>query len=74
MSKNGRVKVPREPEGGLTAGIDLDVNNLMAVYAENGESFLVNGRPLKSIAFYWQKRIAEYQSKINRSGDKRSWR
>jgi putative transposase len=66
------VKLPREPLGNLSAGIDLGVNNLMAVYVENGESFLVNGRPLKSIAFYWQKRIAEYQSKINKSGAKKS--
>ncbi|WP_324734856.1 transposase [Thermococcus sp. SY098] len=68
------VKQPREPEGNLTAGVDLGVNNLMAVYVENGKSFLVNGRPLKSIAFYWQKRIAEYQSKINKSGSKKSRR
>uniref|UniRef100_UPI000B354930 RNA-guided endonuclease InsQ/TnpB family protein n=1 Tax=Thermococcus litoralis TaxID=2265 RepID=UPI000B354930 len=66
------VEVPRQPLGNLSAGIDLGVNNLMAVYVENGESFLVNGRPLKSIAFYWQKRIAEYQSKLNRSGAKKS--
>ncbi len=66
------VKVPREPVGGLSVGIDLGVNNLMAAYVENGESFLVNGRPLKSIAFYWQKRIAEYQSKLNKSGAKKS--
>ncbi|USG99614.1 transposase [Thermococcus argininiproducens] len=68
------IKLPRQPLGSLTAGIDLGVNNLMAVYVENGESFLVNGRPLKSIAFYWQKNIAEYQSKINKSGSKRSKR
>ncbi|ACS90984.1 RNA-guided endonuclease InsQ/TnpB family protein [Thermococcus sibiricus] len=66
------VELPREPLGNLPAGIDLGVNNLIAVYVENGESFLVNGRPLKSIAFYWQKRIAEYQSKINKSGAKKS--
>ncbi len=66
------VKLPGEPLGSLSAGIDLGVNNLMAVYVENGESFLVNGHPLKSIAFYWQKRIGEYQSKINNSGCKRS--
>ncbi|KPU62838.1 transposase [Thermococcus sp. EP1] len=66
------VKLPRQPTGGLSAGIDLGVNNLMAVYVENGESFLVNGKPLKSIAFYWQKRIADYQSKINKSGCKKS--
>ncbi len=66
------VKVPREPLGGLSVGIDLGVNNLMAAYVENGESFLVNGRPLKSIAFYWQRKIAEYQSKLNKSGAKTS--
>jgi len=66
------IKLPRKPKGNLSAGIDLGVNNLMAVYVENGESFLVNGRPLKSTAFYWQKRISEYQSKLNRSGCKKS--
>ena len=72
LEGNSWVKLPREPKGNLTAGIDLGVNNLMAVYVENGESFLVNGRPLKSIAFYWQKRIADYQSKLNKSGGKKS--
>ena len=66
------VEVPKQPSGNLSAGIDLGVNNLMAIYVENGESFIVNGRPLKSIAFYWQKRIAEYQSKLNKSGAKSS--
>ena len=72
LTENNWVKLPIGPKGNLTAGIDLGVNNLMAVYVENGESFLVNGRPLKSIAFYWQKRIADYQSKLNRSGTKKS--
>ena len=66
------VEVPRQPLGNLSAGIDLGINNLMAVYVENGESFLVNGRPLKSIAFYWRKKIADYQSKLNKSGAKKS--
>ncbi|ASJ13280.1 RNA-guided endonuclease InsQ/TnpB family protein [Thermococcus thioreducens] len=70
LEKDKWVKLPRTPKGNFSAGIDLGVNNLMAVYVENGESFLVNGRPLKSIAFYWQKRIAEYQSKLNKSGAK----
>ncbi len=66
------VSVPRTPKGSLSAGIDLGVNNLMTVYVENGESFLVNGRPLKSIDFYWRGRIADYQSKLNKSGAKTS--
>ncbi|NJE08835.1 transposase [Thermococcus sp. M39] len=72
LTRKGWTKVPREPKGNLVAGIDLGVNNLMAVYVENGDAFLVKGRPLKSIAFYWQKRIAEYQSKLNKSGAKKS--
>ena len=48
----------------------MGVNNLIAVYVENGESFLVNGRPLKSIEFYWRRKIADYQSKPNKSGVK----
>ncbi|CAI1492612.1 transposase [Thermococcus nautili] len=66
------VSVPRHPKGSLSAGIDLGVNNLMAVYVENGESFLVNGRLLKSIDFYWRRKIADYQSKLNKSGAKTS--
>jgi len=66
------VSVPRTPKGNLSAGIDLGVNNLMAVYVENGESFLVNGRPLKSIDFYWRRKIADYQSKLNKSEAKAS--
>jgi len=66
------VKLPRAPRGNLSAGVDLGVNNLMAIYVENGESFLVNGRPLKSIDFYWRRKIAEYQSKLNKSGAKTS--
>lgn len=66
------VRVPREPLDDLSAGIDLGVNNLMAVYVENGESFLVNGRPLKAIDFYFRRAIADYQSKLNKSGAKTS--
>ncbi|WP_297486546.1 transposase [Thermococcus sp.] len=72
LIKGEWVIVPRQPLGDLSAGIDLGVNNLMAVYVENGESFLVNGRPLKSIAFYFQRVIADYQSKLNKSGAKTS--
>lgn len=51
---NGKwVKFLREFLGNFLVGIDLGVNNLMVVYVENGESFLVNGRLLKSIDFYW---------------------
>ena len=47
LERDSWVKLPRKPKGNLTAGIDLGLNNLMAVYVENGESFLVNGEAFK---------------------------
>jgi putative transposase len=40
----------------------------MAIYVKNGLTKLVNGRPLKSIAYYWRKKISEYQSMLNKYG------
>ena len=67
-------EVPAETKSGLRAGVDIGVNNLFATYVENGMTKLVNGRPLKAIAHYWRKRIAEYQSKLNKYGLKTSRR
>jgi len=66
--------VPKQLLGSLVAGIDIDINNLMAIYVESGLVKLVNGRPLKAISHYWRKRIAEYQSTLNRYGLKTSRR
>jgi len=63
-------KVPQTPKGNLRAGIDLGVNNLMAVHMEDGSSALVNGRPLKSIVHYVREKVSEYQSKVNKQGVK----
>ena len=60
------VEVPRKPRGSLEAGVDIGVNNLMAVYVEDGRAFLVNGRPLKAISHYWMRKIARYQSTLNK--------
>ena len=61
-------KVPLKPRGTLRAGIDIGINNLFAVYVEDGRTLLVNGRPLKAISHYWRMRIAEYQSVLNKYG------
>jgi len=66
--------ITKKPLGDLVAGIDIGINNLMAVYVENGLTKLVNGRPLKAISHYWRMRIAEYQSTLNRYGLKTSRR
>jgi len=68
MIKGRWMRVPLRPRGNLTAGIDIGVNNLMAIYVENGLTRLVNGRPLKSIAYYWRRKISEYQSMLNKYG------
>jgi len=68
------TNVPRKPKEDLVAGIDVGINNLMAVYVENGLAKLVNGRPLKALSHYWRMRIAEYQSTLNRYGLKTSRR
>jgi len=41
---------------------------LMAIYVENGLTKLINGKPLKSISYYWRKKIAEYQSTLSKYG------
>jgi putative transposase len=66
------TNVTKKPRGDLVAGIDIGINNLMAVYVENGLAKLVNGRPLKAISHYWRLRIAEYQSMLNKYGLKTS--
>jgi len=60
--------VPKQPKGSLTAGVDIGINNLMAIYIEGGLTKLINGRPLKVVSFYWRKKISEYQSMLNKYG------
>ncbi|MEM1610415.1 MAG: transposase [Sulfolobales archaeon] len=60
--------MPLKPLGDKEAGIDIGVNNLLAVYVDDGSALLVNGRPLKAISFYWREKISSYQSTLNRYG------
>jgi IS605 OrfB family transposase len=55
------------------AGIDLGINNLAAV-ASNKPGFqpvVVNGRPVKSINQFYNKRMAELQKKLGHTGTTR---
>jgi putative transposase len=72
--RGGWTSVPKRPRGDLVAGIDIGVNNLVAIYVKNGLTKLVNGRPLKATSHYWRMRIAEYQSTLNKYGLKTSRR
>ena len=69
-----RARVPMKPLRDRVAGVDVGINNLLAVYVDDGSALLVSGRPLKSISFYWRSKIARYQSTLNRYGLKTSKR
>ena len=45
-------------------GIDIGVNNLAAVITTTGDAFLINGKPIKSINQYFNKKKAKMQSKL----------
>jgi putative transposase len=72
--RGGWTSVPRDPRGGLIAGIDIGINNLMAIYVEDGLTKLTSGRALKAISHYWRMKIARYQSTLNKYGLKTSRR
>jgi len=50
-------------------GIDIGLDNLATcANMQTGRSFIVDGRGLKSYNHRYNKRVAEYQSKINKEG------
>lgn len=50
-------------------GIDVNLDNLLVcVNGQNGESFILDGRKLKSYNHWYNKTIAKYQSDINKRG------
>jgi putative transposase len=53
-------------EPSLVAGIDLGINNLLAITSNKAgfQPLLVNGRPLKSLNQYYNKRCAQLQSQL----------
>ena len=54
------VKVKKR--AGEVAGVDLGLNNLMTVAMPSGDNFIVNGKPLKFINQYYNKKLAKYKS------------
>lgn len=45
-------------------GIDIGLDNLASCVSNNGSCFIINGRPLKSINQYYNKRLAFLKSKL----------
>ena len=60
-----QVKEKTHYDNGKYAAIDLGLNNLATLTFNTGDTPLViNGRPLKSINQYYNKKKAQYQSKL----------
>ena len=56
-------------------GIDIGLNNLAAITSNDGFiSALINGRPIKAINHYYNKKKAHYSSVLNKHGLKKSKR
>jgi len=49
---------------GKALGVDLGMNNLATCIINTGESFLINGKPIKSINQFYNKKKADLQSKL----------
>ena len=66
-----QVKEKTHCDNGKYAAIDLGLNNLATVaFNEGSKPLIVNGRPLKSINQYYNKKKAQYQSRLK--GNKRT--
>jgi putative transposase len=75
-SGNITVEVGYEQEyeyktDGNTAAIDLGINNLATMVFTDHTPIIYNGKPLKSVNQYYNKRLAELKSKQDLSGGKR---
>ena len=52
--------------------IDIGLENLATCVTNNGTSFIVDGRKIKSINHYWNKRKAYYQGIADKQGQKKT--
>ena len=53
-------------------GIDLGLNNLCAISTTKKDFFLINGKPLKSINHYYNKKLAKAKSELELSNKTKS--
>jgi putative transposase len=61
-----------KPKDNSIASIDLGLNNLMTVTFTNNKPLIINGRPLKSINQYYNKRKAKYTSLVEKCNNKKT--
>lgn len=48
-------------------GIDIGLNNLASCVSNTGSCFIINGKPIKSINQYYNKRLAYLKSKLEKN-------
>jgi len=65
--KYKKEKEPSKICGEYFAGIDIGLNNLATIITNNkkADSFIINGKPLKALNAYYNKRVAKLNSKID---------
>ncbi len=56
--------VPKKEDNGKIASIDLGLDNLMTLSSNAAKPIILNGKPLKSINQYYNKKKAYLQSKL----------
>lgn len=58
---------PLREFNGNWMGIDIGLNNMATGVTSNGESFIINGKPLKAINHFYNKRKKSLQSKLKQN-------
>ena len=58
-------EVDLRSDNGNYCGIDLGLNNLATVTSNVSQSYIINGKPVKSINQYYNKKKAQLQSQLN---------
>ena len=61
-----------KPKDDNIASIDLGLNNLMTATFTNNKPLIINGRPLKSINQYYNKKKAKYTSLVKKCNNKKA--
>ena len=61
-----------KPKDNNIASIDLGLNNLMTVTFTNNKPLIINGKPIKSINQYYNKKRSFYQSLLEKCNKKKS--
>ena len=63
-----KTKTPEFKTSGNKMSIDLGVNNLGAVFVDNGNTYLINGKPLKTVNQFYNKTKSTLMSFIGDKG------